>query len=634
MKQHHSQASLFEENLTFDENLETSPPNSAKNFPHLQAEALQILKTIFGYQQFRAGQGEIIQATLEGCDSLVVMATGNGKSLCYQIPALYFKGLTLVVSPLISLMQDQVDQLRSNGINADFINSSQSSEEQQQVQTRALNGELKLLYVSPEKILSTSFFHFISRCEVSFIAIDEAHCISQWGHDFRPEYTQLANLKSSFANIPIMALTATADTATRQDILHHLNLVNPYTYIGSFERPNLSYTIVEKTNGRNQLWQLMQSQTGKSTIVYCNSRKKVENLTAFLQSKGLAVGAYHAGMESSERERVQQAFQQDNLQIIVATIAFGMGINKPNVRLVVHFDLPRSVESYYQETGRAGRDGLPSKCVLFYKASDYAWLRQSILDKPANPQQEIELQKLQAMADFADSLVCRRQILLNYFSQPSHENCNNCDICLDPPQKYDGLLDAQKIMSTIYRTGQNFGVTYVIEVLRGMQNQKIMTNHHHQLQVYGLGKDKSKEYWQYVLGQLIHLGLVQQNFVIEDFITHSQLRLTPASKAYLRGEKSLELALPRSAKLLLKLSTPNNLNNFDRDLFERLRFLRKQLADQHSIPPYIIFSDATLQEMARLKPRTPQEMLQVNGVGEKKLTNYGEQFLKLITEYL
>lgn len=599
--------------------------------PVSPALALEKLHSVFGYQAFRKGQEEVIQAALRGEDALVVMATGNGKSLCYQIPALCFEGLTLVISPLISLMKDQVDQLQANGVAADFLNSSQTFEQQQQVQNKLMAGQLKLLYVSPEKVLTQSFFEFIRDTQISFIAIDEAHCISQWGHDFRPEYTQLGGLKQAFPQAPIMALTATADYATRADILNHLNLANPHQYIGSFDRPNIRYTLEEKFKPVEQICQFVQSQKGKSGIVYCNSRNKVERLAESLRKKGIAAAAYHAGMPPEVRERVQQDFQRDNVQVVVATIAFGMGINKSNVRFVVHCDLPKSIEAYYQETGRAGRDDLPAEAVLFYDPADYAWLQKMLLEKPETPQRQIEQHKLEAIGEFAESQTCRRLVLLNYFGEHWQTPCNNCDICLDPPKKYDGLEDAQKVMSTIYRVGQCFGTQYVIAVLRGMQNQKISERGHDKLSVYGIGKDKTKEHWQSVIRQLIHLGLVQP--VLSDF-NHATLQLTQAAKPVLKGEVALELALPRLSSIS-KLTRPSTSShaNYDKDLFARLRFLRKQIADKENIPPYIVFNDATLQEMAQYQPTSPKAMLEINGVGQIKLERFGQPFLNLIREH-
>jgi len=596
-----------------------------------KSTALSVLKSVFGYQSFRKGQEEVINAALNGQDALVVMATGNGKSLCYQIPALCFEGLTLVISPLISLMKDQVDQLQANGIEADFLNSSQTLEQQQKVQNKLISGQLKLLYVSPEKVMTNSFFQLISYSKVSFIAIDEAHCISQWGHDFRPEYTQLGGLKASFPHAPIMALTATADYATRQDILTHLNLENPYKYIGSFDRPNIRYTLEEKYKPMEQLTRFVLAQKGKSGIIYCNSRNKVERIAESLRNKGVSAAAYHAGMETALRERVQQDFQRDNVQVVVATIAFGMGINKSNVRFVAHFDLPRSIESYYQETGRAGRDDLPAEAVLFYEPADYAWLQKILLEKPETPQRQIEQHKLEAIGEFAESQTCRRLVLLNYFGEHRQTPCNNCDICLDPPKKYDGLVDAQKVMSTIYRVGQCYGAHYVIAVLRGMHNQKIIERQHDKLSVYGIGKDKSKEHWQSVIRQLIHLGFVQQ--VISEL--NPMLQLTESAKAILKGEEPLELAMPRISAISKIVHNPQrqSVANYDKDLFARLRFLRKQIADKENIPPYIVFNDATLQEMAQYMPTSNIEMLQINGVGSIKLERFGQTFMALIQEH-
>ncbi len=592
--------------------------------------ALQVLKEVFGYQSFRPGQEEAVNAALQGQDSLVVMATGNGKSLCYQLPALCFPGLTLVISPLISLMKDQVDQLLANGIAADYLNSSQTFEQQQQVQNKAIAGQLKLLYLSPEKVMTNSFFSFISLCRVSFIAIDEAHCISQWGHDFRPEYTQLGGLKASFPDAPIMALTATADSTTRQDILQNLRLNRPHLYVGSFDRPNIRYTLVEKFKPMEQLSNFVAAQKGKSGIVYCNSRNKAEKVSDALKKRGISAAFYHAGMEVTERERVQRDFQRDNIQVVVATIAFGMGINKSNVRFVAHFDLSRSIEAYYQETGRAGRDDLPAEAVLFYEPADYGWLHKILMEEPESPQRDVKLHKLEAIGEFAESQTCRRLVLLNYFGENRQKPCGNCDICLDPPKKYDGLMDAQKILSAIYRTGQRFGVQYVIGVLRGMNNQKIREHRHDTLSVYGIGKDKSKEYWQSVIRQLIHLGFIRQ--VMNE--VGVMLHLTESARAVLRGEIKLELATPRLSAIAT-VSSPQRsaVTNYDKDLFARLRFLRKKIADRENIPPYIVFSDATLQEMSLYQPTSKAEMLQINGVGAIKWERFAQPFMAIIKEH-
>ncbi|MBS6673891.1 MAG: ATP-dependent DNA helicase RecQ [Haemophilus paraphrohaemolyticus] len=595
--------------------------------PHFTSQT--VLQNVFGYQQFRQGQQEVIEATLAGKDTLVIMTTGGGKSLCYQVPALCLEGITLVISPLISLMKDQVDQLLTNGIEAGYLNSSQTLEEQRAIEQKALSGQLKLLYLSPEKVMTQGFYHFISHCKISFIAVDEAHCVSQWGHDFRPEYTLLGNLRNTFPNIPLMALTATADPTTRADILLHLRLNNPHTYLGSFDRPNIRYTVQEKFKPMEQLAKFIAGQKGKSGIVYCNSRKKVEEITEKLSARNISVMGYHAGMSVQQRETVQNAFQRDNIQVVVATVAFGMGINKSNVRFVVHFDLPRSIESYYQETGRAGRDDLPSQAVMFYDPADYTWLQKMLLEEPESEQRDIKQHKLQAIGAFAESQTCRRLVLLNYFGESRQEPCKNCDICLEPPRKYDGLVDAQKVMSVIYRTGQSFGMHYIISVLRGLNHQKIRQYGHDQLSVYGIGKDQSQDYWVSVIRQLIHLGLIKQNIV-----NNSALQLTEEARPVLRSEVKLELATPRLTFSASAYSQKQTTARYDKDLFARLRFLRKQIADKENIPPYVVFNDATLEEMAQFTPTTKAEMLDINGVGERKLERFGDAFMNLIQSHL
>ena len=595
--------------------------------PHFTSQT--VLQNVFGYQQFRQGQQEVIEATLAGKDTLVIMTTGGGKSLCYQVPALCLEGITLVISPLISLMKDQVDQLLTNGIEAGYLNSSQTLEEQRAIEQKALSGQLKLLYLSPEKVMTQGFYHFISHCKISFIAVDEAHCVSQWGHDFRPEYTLLGNLRNTFPNIPLMALTATADPTTRADILLHLRLNNPHTYLGSFDRPNIRYTVQEKFKPMEQLAKFIAGQKGKSGIVYCNSRKKVEEITEKLSARNISVMGYHAGMSVQQRETVQNAFQRDNIQVVVATVAFGMGINKSNVRFVVHFDLPRSIESYYQETGRAGRDDLPSQAVMFYDPADYTWLQKMLLEEPESEQRDIKQHKLQAIGAFAESQTCRRLVLLNYFGESRQEPCKNCDICLEPPRKYDGLVDAQKVMSVIYRTGQSFGMHYIISVLRGLNHQKIRQYGHDQLSVYGIGKDQSQDYWVSVIRQLIHLGLIKQNIV-----NNSALQLTEEARPVLRSEVKLELATPRLTFSASAYSQKQTTARYDKDLFARLRFLRKQIADKENIPPYVVFNDATLEEMAQFTPTTKVEMLDINGVGERKLERFGDAFMNLIQSHL
>lgn len=591
--------------------------------------ARQVLQDTFGYQQFRPGQEIIIETVLEGRDCLVVMPTGGGKSLCYQIPALVFGGLTVVVSPLISLMKDQVDQLLANGVAAACLNSTQTREQQQEVMAGCRSGQIRLLYIAPERLMMDNFIDQISHWHLSMIAVDEAHCISQWGHDFRPEYAALGQLRQRLPTVPFIALTATADDTTRADIVRLLGLHDPLIQISSFDRPNIRYMLMEKFKPLDQLMRYVQDQRGKSGIIYCNSRAKVEDTAARLQSKGISAGAYHAGLEHQVRAEVQEKFQRDDLQIVVATVAFGMGINKPNVRFVAHFDIPRNIESYYQETGRAGRDGLPAEAMLFYDPADMAWLRKCLEEKPVGQLQDIERHKLNAMGAFAEAQTCRRLVLLNYFGEGRQQSCGNCDVCLDPPRRYDGLVDAQKALSCIYRVNQRFGMGYVVEVLRGANNQRIREFQHDKLPVYGIGRDQTHEHWVSVIRQLIHLGVVTQNIA-----QHSALQLTAAARPYLRGEEPLMLAVPRIVAIKSKSSPKVFGGNYDRKLFDKLRKLRKAIADEENIPPYVVFNDATLIEMAEQMPLSPGEMLGVNGVGTRKLERFGREFMALIRSHV
>ncbi|WP_049246452.1 ATP-dependent DNA helicase RecQ [Morganella morganii] len=592
-------------------------------------DADAILRQVFGYQQFRAGQSDIIDTVTGGRDCLVVMPTGGGKSLCYQIPALMLPGLTVVVSPLISLMKDQVDQLRLLGVEAGYLNSAQTAQEQQKVLEGCHNNRIKLLYVAPERLLMSSFIRQLQQWQPSLLAVDEAHCISQWGHDFRPEYCAIGELRQHLPGVPVIALTATADNTTRSDICSRLRLSDPLIHISSFDRPNIRYTLVEKYKAFDQLWMFVRGQKGQCGIIYCNSRNKVEDVAARLQKRGLSVAAYHAGLDNSQREWVQDAFLKDNLQVVVATVAFGMGINKSNVRFVAHFDIPRNIESYYQETGRAGRDGVSAEAVLFYDPADMAWLRRCLDEKPAGPQKDIEQHKLNAMGAFAQAQTCRRLVLLNYFGENRQTPCGNCDICLDPPKQYDGLVEAQQALSCIYRAGQRFGLGYIVDVLRGSNNQRIREYGHDKLAVYGIGKDKSQEHWVSVLRQLIHLGLITQNIA-----NYSALQLTGSARPVLRGEVPLQLAVPRIQNIKPRQTARSYGGNYDKKLFAKLRKLRKSIADEENIPPFVVFNDATLIEMAEQCPVRANDLLLINGVGERKLERFGDAFMALIREHL
>jgi ATP-dependent DNA helicase RecQ len=589
------------------------------------------LQRVFGYTGFRATQQEIIEGLIAGEDAFVLMPTGGGKSLCYQIPSLHRPGVGIVVSPLISLMKDQVDALVANGVAAAFYNSALDAVTARQVLARLHAGELDLLYISPERLTGGGFLERLADIDIALFAIDEAHCVSQWGHDFRPEYAQLGGLRQHFSDVPMAALTATADAQTREDIVRVLGLQHARRHVTGFDRPNIRYTVLEKHKPFEQLLRFLEPRRGQAGIVYALSRKRVGEIAGRLQERGLRAAAYHAGLPSAERQDVQEGFLRDEVQVVVATVAFGMGIDKPNVRFVVHYDLPRHVEGYYQETGRAGRDGLPSEALLLHGVQDIVTARR-LIDGNANAEQRrIEVHKLNAMVGLAESVTCRRRVLLNYFGERLQQDCGNCDVCLDPPARFDATEAAQKALSCVYRVGQRFGIAHVVAVLRGADNERIRALGHDRLSTWGIGSDRSEQEWTSIIRQLIHHG-----YLVQDIASYSVLKLTETARPLLRGEQSLELARPRIRERSAGRKRPAaaaGQGPFDESLFEELRSLRKRLADVEGVPPYIVFGDATLIQMARDKPVDERELLAVTGVGQHKLEKYGNDFLDAIAGY-
>jgi ATP-dependent DNA helicase RecQ len=662
-----------------------------------------VLRTVFGYQQFRSNQKQAIETVLRGDDAFVLMPSGGGKSLCYQIPAMMRPGTGIVVSPLISLMKDQVDALRANGVRAAAYNSALDGETARKVLADLMNGRLDLLYVSPERVTSDGFlerlrslgcgaptdaaplagFDTAAPATIALIAIDEAHCISQWGHDFRPEYVELGRLRERFPGVPLIALTATADPHTREDVLDQLGLRQAACFISSFDRPNIRLDVVEKHNPHAQLHRFLEAQghemtapgaapagrrgraaphraaparepaptnaltPGQAGIIYCSTRKRTEELAAHLRDRGLAADAYHAGLAAEERDRVQEAFIFDQIQIVVATVAFGMGIDKTNVRFVVHWDLPQNLEGYYQEIGRSGRDGLPAHALLLFGWEDVVRVR-SLIEQGGNEQRvAIEQHKLGALVGFCQELTCRRRALLGYLGEQMAADCGNCDVCLDPPELYDATEEAQKALSCVFRLQERFGVGHVVDVLRGSANQRVLEMRHDRLSTYGIGADRSAEHWRSLLRQLVHLGYLRQ-----DMGEFPVLKLTAASVPLLRGKQTLMLPRPRvkvavpeagagkkkgakkragaGDKLVEVPAVARDVGADEEALFEELRALRRQIADREGVPAYVIFHDATLREMAAVRPATLDEMLDVSGVGERKLEKYGEEFLGLL----
>ena len=632
----------------------------------------EILKSYFGYDSFRPNQEAIIREVMQGNDCLVLMPTGGGKSLCYQIPALAMEGTAVVISPLISLMHDQVEALKANGIPAEALNSGNDVTDDLIIRRRCEAGELKLLYVSPEKLLSEIPYLF-SNIKISLFAVDEAHCISQWGHDFRPEYSQLGLLHEKFRGIPVMALTATADKITREDIINQLHL-NGQTFVSSFDRPNLSLTVRQESTKKEKLkfiYHFIARRPDEAGIIYCLSRKNTEMVAEALQEHGIQAEAYHAGLSAQQRASVQERFKMDQIEVVCATIAFGMGIDKGNVRWVIHYNMPKSIESFYQEIGRAGRDGAPADTVLFYSMADIITLRSFCEE---SGQKSVNLEKLRRMEEYAESRVCRRRILLNYFGETSSKDCGHCDVCNNPPRTFDGTVLTQKALSAVVRAGEKVAVGTCIEILRGMQTPAIARNHYNELKTFGVGKDVSVRDWQTYLLQMLQMGFFEVAYNM-----HNQMKVTPLGWKVLKGEHQVSLAIMENKDLQSRTQgrgtrgrtvitgfagrtghgnrqdsdshLPFGDHNIpvvhaervifedemsgveDKKLFEYLRKIRKNLADEQGYPPYIVLSDKSLHELTKMKPTTLQAFGLISGIGEFKIKKYGDTFIKAIRKY-
>lgn len=588
------------------------------------------LKQYFGYDSFRPKQEEIIQAVMNGEDTLVLMPTGGGKSLCFQIPALVMPGMCLVVSPLIALMRDQVEGLKKNGVAAAYLNSSLSPQELRAVEKQVVDGEIKILYISPEKITSYEFLHFIKNLPISVIAIDEAHCISQWGHNFRPEYTSLHVLKSQLPTVPIIALTATADKVTRRDVITQLRLENPHIFISSFDRPNLKLTVLPGKKKIETIIKFIKSRPRESGIIYCLSRSKTEAIAEKLRAQGIPAEPYHAGLTAVVRDRRQDNFIYGKTPIIVATIAFGMGIDKPDVRWVIHYNLPKNIEGYYQEIGRAGRDGLASDTILFYSMSDVITLR-SFIEGDANG--ELQHAKLERMQQYADARICRRKILLTYFNELVEQNCNNCDVCTNPPEYFDGTVLAQKALSAIARVNSPIGTNMLIDILRGSSRSDIFKHNFHQIKTYGAGSDTSFEHWQHYMLQMLHLGLID---IAYD--EHFSLKITQTGKDVLLGNKPVQFvklsSIQERAEEQWVVSPKSRKERQRNELFAKLSDLRTNIAEAENLPAYQIFSDTTLIAMAKEMPTTPLAFSTIPGIGDAKSKMYGERFIDIILAYI
>ncbi|MBB3225645.1 ATP-dependent DNA helicase RecQ [Luteibacter sp. Sphag1AF] len=601
----------------------------------MQSQALDLLHTVFGYSEFRGQQQAIVEQVAGGGDALVLMPTGGGKSLCYQIPALMRAGTGIVVSPLIALMQDQVDALREAGVRARYLNSSLDSETQREVESQLLAGELDMLYVAPERLLTGRFMALLDRIPVALFAIDEAHCVSQWGHDFRPEYRELGQLHQRFPDIPRIALTATADQRTRDEIVERLALDQARQFVSSFDRPNIRYRVAPRQNARRQLLDFLDGHRDEAGIVYCLSRRKVDDTAAWLQEAGVTALPYHAGLDGETRMRHQQRFLREDGIVMVATVAFGMGIDKPDVRFVAHLDLPRSMEGYYQETGRAGRDGLPAEAWMVYGLADVVTMSQMIASSEAGDERKrVERAKLESLLGYAETTRCRRQLLLHAFAEVYEGACGNCDNCLVPPKTWDATVAAQKAMSCIYRSGQRFGAGHLIEILRGEAGERVRQLHHDELPTFGVGKDMDEAQWRSVFRQLLAAGLIEAD--PEGFGT---LRLSLTSKPVLKGEQKVWLRedarVEKGARRRKERSTAPGgslgIEAYEQPLWDELRRVRAELARQHGVPAYVIFHDATLLAMLRALPGDEDELGSISGVGEHKLKRYGKDFLAVLT---
>lgn len=600
--------------------------------PAMSEAALHILNTVYGYPQFRGHQAAIIDTIHAGDDALVLMPTGGGKSLCYQIPALLRDGVGVVVSPLIALMQDQVDNLRQLGVRAAFLNSSLAPEQQREVEQALVRGELDLLYIAPERLVQERMLQFLERCAIALFAIDEAHCVSQWGHDFRKDYLGLSVLAERFPQVPRIALTATADPRTRQEIAERLGLTGAQLFISGFDRPNIRYHVAAKVEARKQLLKFMAGYRSQAGIVYCLSRKKVEETAEWLCSQGWTALPYHAGLTAQLREHHQRRFLREDGVVMVATIAFGMGIDKPDVRFVAHLDLPKSMEAYYQETGRAGRDGEPAAAMMLYGLQDVVRMKDMLASSEAGEQfKRQERSKLDALLGWCEMTGCRRRALLAYFGETQEHDCGNCDTCLTPPATWDASESAQKLLSCIYRSGQRFGAGHIIDVLLGHNSEKVLQHGHDKLSTFGIGKGVKEQQWRSLLRQLLIRGLLEV-----DVQGYGGLRLTERCRPVLRGEERLALrvdvveAKSDERARTERVELPEEL----KPLWQDLRDCRKRLAEQQGIAPFMVFHDATLRLMAQLQPLTHSELLGISGVGQSKLNNYGDAFLAVIRDHV